>query len=207
MIALATKVFLTLFVLLDPVGLAPLFLGLTPGRTSAERERLARRAVLVAGALLLLFSVGGSWLLGTLGITLDAFRIAGGVLLFRISVDMVFAHLERETPEEKDEARARQDISIFPLAIPLIAGPAALASVMILAGEAAAKGPWGPPVALIVGTAAIASVYLALRLASPIDKLLGQTGINVVTRVLGILLAALATQYVADGVRGLLGAK
>ncbi len=203
MIALATKVFLTLFVLLDPVGLAPLFLGLTASRTPAERERIARRAVFVASGLLLLFALAGTWLLGTLGITLDAFRIAGGVLLFRISVDMVFAQLERETREEEDEARVRQDISIFPLAIPLIAGPAALASVMILAGEARAL-PWGLPVALLVGAAALASVYLALRLASPIAKLLGQTGINVVTRVLGILLAALATQYVADGIRGFL---
>jgi len=202
-IALATKVFLTLFVLLDPVGLAPLFLGLTANRTPEERKRIARRAVALAGGLLLLFALAGTWLLGTLGITLDAFRIAGGVLLFRIAVDMVFAQLERETPEEEHEARARQDITIFPLAIPLIAGPAALASVMILAGEARVI-PWGLPVALFVGGVALLSVYLALRLASPIAKLLGQTGINVVTRVLGILLAALATQYVADGVRALL---
>jgi multiple antibiotic resistance protein len=156
----------------------------------------------VAGGLLLVFALAGSWLLAGLGISLDAFRVAGGILLFRIAVDMVFAQLERETAEEETEARVRRDISVFPLAIPLIAGPGALASVMILAGEAHAH-PWGLTMVLLVGAGVLALVYVALRLASSISGILGQTGINVVTRVLGVLLAALATQYIADGVRGL----
>jgi multiple antibiotic resistance protein len=125
------------------------------------------------------------------------------VLLFRIAVDMVFAHLERETAVEESEARVRRDISVFPLAIPLIAGPGALASVMILAGEARALA-WGLPMLIGVCTLVLSLVYLALRIATPVAGLLGQTGINVITRVLGVLLAALATQYVADGIRGLL---
>ncbi len=203
MTAFVVRAFLTLLVVLDPVGLAPVFLGLTADRGTAERDRIARRAVAVAAALLLLFGVGGSWLLARLGISLDAFRVAGGVLLFKIAVDMVFAHLERETKAEETEARARQDISVFPLAIPLIAGPGALASLMILAGES--RGHiFGLPILLAVCMLVVTLVYLALRLAARVAKLLGQTGINVVTRVLGVLLAALATQYVADGVRGLL---
>jgi multiple antibiotic resistance protein len=205
MTALAIRVFLTLFVLLDPVGLAPLFLGLTLDRSVEERATIARRAVLVAGGLLLVFALGGTALLSRLGISLDAFRVAGGILLFRISVDMVFAHLERETAAEESEARERRDISIFPLSIPLIAGPGAMASMMILMGEARALA-WGVPIVLGVCALVLLLVYLALRLSSSIAALLGQTGINVVTRVLGVLLAALAAQYVADGVRGLLRA-
>ena len=201
--ALTLRAFLTLFVLLDPVGLAPLFLGLTANRTEPERAHIAKRAVLVAGALLFVFALVGSWLLTNLGISLDAFRVAGGVLLFRIAVDMVFAQLERETPEEASEARARTDISVFPLAIPLIAGPGALASMMILSGEARAA-TWGVPMVLGVCALVLALVFACLRLAGRIAGWLGQTGINVVTRVLGVLLAALAVQFVADGVRGLL---
>ncbi len=201
--AFALRSFLTLFVVLDPIGLAPLFLGLTAQRSLEERDRIARRAVLVAAALLLVFGVGGGWLLARLGISLDAFRVAGGVLLFRIAVDLVFAHLERETAEEESEARARSDVSVFPLAIPLVAGPGALASLLILAGEARAI-PVGLPLVLGVCMLVVGLVYLALRAAARISGLLGQTGINVVTRVLGVLLAALATQYVADGIRGLL---
>jgi len=197
------RAFLTLFVLLDPVGLAPLFLGLAGQRSAGERRQIALRAVLVAAGVLFVFAVGGSWILASLGISLDAFRVAGGVLLFRIAVDMVFAHLERETAAEESEARARRDISVFPLAIPLIAGPGALASVMILAGEARAFA-WGMPMVIGVCALVLLLVYLALRVATPVARLLGQTGINVVTRVLGVLLAALATQYVADGIRGLL---
>src|SRR5688500_4303753 len=123
---------------MDPVGLGPLFLGLAGERSAAQRLAVARKAVLVASGIMLVFTVGGTALLRYLHISLDAFRVAGGVLLFRIAVDMVFAQHERETEEEEREARTRRDISVFPLAIPLIAGPGALASVMILAGEARA---------------------------------------------------------------------
>jgi len=160
----------------------------------------------VAGVVLFGFAVGGAWLLEKLDISMDAFRIAGGILLFRIAVGMVLvAPHERETQEEEEEARTRSDVSVFPLAIPLIAGPGALASTMILVGQA------GNDVRLLaavftMAAAVLALTWLALRLASSLGRVLRRTGVNVVTRVLGVLLAALAVQYVADGVRGLLRA-
>lgn len=203
MTAFAIKTFLTLLVVVDPVSLAPVFLALASGRTAGEQARIARKAVLVAGGVLIAFAVGGAWLLERLGISLDAFGLAGGILLFRIAVDMVFAQHERETPEEEAEARQRDDISVFPLAIPLIAGPGALASVMILAGEAH-RHRYGLALVLAMAAVVLLMSYAAFRLASGVGRVLGHTGVNVVTRVLGILLAALAVQYVADGVRGLL---
>jgi multiple antibiotic resistance protein len=204
MAGLAVKSFLTLFVVMDPVGLAPVFLALAGGRAEADRRRISKRAILVAGGLLAAFGAGGSWLLQRLDISMDAFRVAGGILLFLLAIDMVLAQHERETKEEEEESRSRSDISVFPLAIPMIAGPGTLASLMILVTEAR---PYRLGLALVLGTAAVvlALSYLALRLAGPLARLLGQTGVNVVTRVLGVLLAALAVQYVADGARGLLG--
>lgn len=204
MTGLAIRTFLTMFVVIDPIGLVPMFLALAGGRDAAEKRRLALRAVLVAGGILVAFGLGGAWLLGRLGISLDAFRVAGGVLLFRIAVQMVFASYERETKAEKDEARIRQDISVFPLAIPIIAGPGAIASLMILVGEAKAY-PLGFVLVLAMTGIVLVLAHMALVVSEPIGRLLGQTGVNVVTRVLGVLLAALAVQYVADGARGLFG--
>jgi MarC family membrane protein len=204
MSTLALKAFLTLLVVMDPVGLAPIFLGLAGSRSPAELRRVAAKAVIVAGGLLAAFGVGGAWLLRYLGISMDAFRVAGGILLFLIAVDMVLAKNERETEEEEAESRSRDDISVFPLAIPMIAGPGALASLMILANEAHARR-LGLALVLAMAALVLALCYLALRLAGGVARILGQTGVNVVTRVLGVLLAALAVQYVADGVRSLLG--
>ncbi len=203
---LALRAFLTLFVVVDPVGIAPAFLGLAGSRPAAEQARIARRAVVVAGVVLFGFAGGGAWLLDRLDISMDAFRIAGGILLFRIAVGMVLAapH-ERETQEEEEEARSRADVSVFPLAIPLIAGPGAMASTMILVGEAGSD-PGLLATVLAMAVAVLAITWLALRLASPLGRILRRTGVNVVTRVLGVLLAALAVQYVADGARGLLRA-
>jgi multiple antibiotic resistance protein len=200
MAGFALRTFLTLLVVMDPIGLGPVFLGLAGDRTAAQRQEVARKAVLVAAGIMLVFTIAGSALLRHLGISLDAFRVAGGVLLFRIAVDMVFAQLERETEEEEREARTRRDISVFPLAIPLIAGPGALASVMILAGEARAH-TGGLLLVLAMTVVVLGLVYLGLALSARTARLLGQTGVNVVTRVLGVLLAALAVQYVADGIR------
>jgi multiple antibiotic resistance protein len=204
-ISLAVRSFLTLLVVMDPVGVSPVFLALAGNRAPSERQRIARKAICVAGGLLVAFAVGGAWLLGHLGISMDAFRIAGGILLFRIAVDMVLGQHERETEEEEAEARARPDISVFPLAIPLIAGPGSLASIMILAGEAHGQS-LGLEIVLAMAAVVLLLCYCALRLSSLLGRLLGQTGVNVITRVLGVLLAALAVQYVADGVRGLLAA-
>ncbi len=202
MVDLAVKSFMTLLVVMDPVALVPMYLALGVAETQASNRRVATRAVLVAGAILVVFALGGVALLEHLGISLHAFRIAGGILLFKIALDMVFAQRERETEEEELEARQRDDISVFPLGIPLLAGPGAMASVMILAGEARSIHEFG--VLVVLGCVAVVLFFswIALYLAGPLSKLLGQTGINVITRILGVLLAALAVQYVADGTLG-----
>jgi len=202
---LAAKALLTLFVVMDPVGLAPVFVALAGGRPAGDQLRTARRAVRVAGGVLLAFALFGPALLEYLGISLDAFRVAGGLLLFKIAVDMVFAHRERETDEEKAEASLRDDISVFPLAIPLLAGPGAMTSVMILTAEARSV-PGGLFVVLGATTAVLLAAYAALVLSGRLARLLGRTGVNVVTRVLGVLLSALAVQYIADGVLDFLDA-
>ncbi len=196
--------FLTLLVVMDPIGLAPAFIALAGQRSQLERNFIARKAVLVAGSIILLFLLGGQALITYLGISLEAFRVAGGVLLFLIALDMVFARESsaKENEDEKKEALERQDISVFPLAIPLIAGPGTLASVMIL--SSAHRGQVLDLLAMVLVIAVVLGLcYLALRLSSQISRLIGRTGVNVVTRVLGVLLAALAVQYVSDGLLGL----
>jgi multiple antibiotic resistance protein len=198
----AARALLTLFVVIDPAGLVPVFVSLASGRPTRVQATIARRAVLIAGGVLLSFALVGGPLLAYLGISVFALRIAGGILLFRIGLDMVFALFRRETPEEEAEARIKPDISVFPLAIPLISGPGALATILILAADA--RGETGL-FALVLGAAAVVLfvAYLVLRASGRIARLLGQTGTNVVTRVLGLILSALAVQYVVDGVVGL----
>lgn len=204
MVEFAIKAFLTLFVLIDPIGLIPLFLGLVGTRSYQEQKKIALRSTLVAGFLILGFAVLGGGILRYLGISLEALKVAGGLLLFKIALDMINAQLERETDEEHAESQSRTDISVFPLAIPLIAGPGTLAGVLILAGSAPA-GIGGVAVVLAMAALVLFLTYWSLRAALKFSSSLGRTGINVITRVLGILLAALAVQYVADGVRVLLG--
>ena len=199
--SLSLQTFLTMLVVMDPIGLAPIFVGLAGTRPSAERRALSLKASLVAGGILLAFGLFGRLLLGRLGISLDAFRVSGGVLLFLIALDMVFARNQRESAEEEREARERPDISVFPLAIPLIAGPGTLASMMILTSETHGSALLLGAVLLVTGLVLLLC-YLALRLSGQIARVIGLTGVHVVTRVLGVLLGALAVQYVADGVRG-----
>jgi multiple antibiotic resistance protein len=194
----ALRALITLLVVIDPAGLLPAYVALTGGRVARTRPSVAGRAVIIAGIVLIAFAVVGGPLLAYLGVSLGALQIAGGILLFRIAMDMVFAQLRRETAAEEAESRARDDISVFPLAIPLIAGPGALASVLILTTEAEGDlDRYG--VVLLAGVFVLLVAYLFLRVAKGLTTLLGQTGINVGTRVLGLVLAALAVQYVADG--------
>lgn len=203
--ALATQTFLTMVVVMDPIGLAPIFIGLAGNRPSFERRKMAIKATAVAGVIIFLFAFFGQSLLSHLGISIHSFKIAGGILLFLIALDMVFARPSgaKETEEEEKEAQNRQDPSVFPLAIPLIAGPGTLASIMILATKAS-----GHILDLVVVMAVTAIVlalcYLALRLSGQIARVIGLTGVHVVTRVLGVLLGALAVQYVADGAWGII---
>jgi multiple antibiotic resistance protein len=194
----ALRAFVTVFVVVDPAGLVPAYLALVAGRSPATAANVAARAVVIAGVVLALFAVGGGPLLSYLGIGLGALQVAGGILLFRIAVDMVFAQLRRETPAEAAEARGREDISVFPLAIPLIAGPGALASVLILTTQANGD-PGRSGVVLVAVAAVLAIAYGFLRVSGRLERILGKTGINVVTRVLGLVLAAMAVQYVVDG--------
>lgn len=196
--------FATLFVVIDPPGLVPLFIALTQGMDSAHRRRLALRACLIAAFLLTLFGVAGEAILGFIGISMPAFRIAGGILLFLTALDMLF---ERRTQRrEGQKVEHDHDPSVFPLATPLIAGPGAIASMILLVGQGG--GTWGATVAVILLMALVLAVTFLFLLASPpLERLLGRTGTIVITRLLGMLLAALSVQFVIDGVRqtGLVG--
>jgi multiple antibiotic resistance protein len=189
--------FVTLLVVIDTIAIAPLFLAMTPNMTSAQRERIARRAVLVAGLILVVFALLGSELLGAIGISMAAFRIAGGILLFLTALDMLF---ERRTKRRADTSEAtphEDDPSVFPLAIPLIAGPGAIASVILLIG----RKPGGEGLVIILGMTAIILLvmYIMLRLSSRLEQAMGKVAINVFTRIFGMLLAALSVQFVLDG--------
>lgn len=192
----------TMLVTLDPPGLAPVFLGLTVGMTGIQRRHVAFRGSLIAFGILALFALFGSNVLGLLGISIGAFRIAGGLLLFWISFEMVFEK-RQERKEKTSQAAITIDhlhnIAVFPLALPLIAGPGAISATVLLAG--AFPGPLDRTrligvIALIMGL-----VYVTLLVAERLDRFLGVTGRAILTRLLGVILAALSVQFVLDGVR------
>ena len=194
--------FFTLFVVIDPIGLAPMFLALTKGMQSRERRAVALRAVAIAGAILTLFALFGEAVLGFMGISMPAFRIAGGVLLFLTALDMLF---ERRTKRRQGQAHSDNDPSVFPLATPLIAGPGAMATMILLTGSA--EGDWALMAAMLAVMATVLAVVLvAFFVGASVEKFLGDTGINVITRLLGMLLAALAVQFVLDGLSEMLRA-
>ncbi len=197
--AVLITTFVTLFIVLDPIALAPLFLALTRGMSARTRRVIAIRACVVSGALLCVFGAFGEAVLNFIGISMPAFRIAGGILLFLTALDMLF---ERRTARREDTAEQddHDDPSIFPLAIPLIAGPGAIATIILLTGEH--QGLSG--LAWVLGTmlVVLTMVFISFLGAGLLERVLGKTGINVVTRVLGMLLAALAVQFVLDGLRG-----
>ncbi len=199
---------MTLLVTVDPIGTAPMFAALTAAHTLQERRRIALRGVAIAAGILLGFALCGEVLLGALGIELAAFRIAGGVLLLLLSIDMLMVRhsgLRTTTASEEEESGQRADISVFPLAIPLIAGPGALTSVVLL--MSAAGGELGRSAVVLGELLLVLAFTLVCFLgASRLLKVLGITGVNVVTRVSGLLLAALAVQFVIDGVRAVLRA-
>jgi multiple antibiotic resistance protein len=201
MVEFALSAFILVIVVIEPFALAPLFSALTALETPEQRRRTAIKSVLIAGGLLAIFTFFGSTVLSLLGIGMPAFRIAGGVLLFLIAVDMLFVRnsgLRTTTVQEQREAAQRADISVFPLAIPLISGPGALTTVMLLSDQGGDHGVW-----IVLG---VVIVVLAITLAmffsaDRIQRVLGETGTNVITRVMGIVLAALAMQFVIDGMQ------
>lgn len=188
--------FITLFVVIDPIGLAPLFVALTKGEDTANRRSIAIRATLISGGLLVLFGLFGEAVLGFAGISMAAFRIAGGILLFLTALDMLF---ERRTKRRKGQASSENDPSVFPLATPLIAGPGSIATMILLTGEAG--GDWTIIGAvMLVLLAVLLMVLLMFLSANLLERALGDTGTNVVSRLLGMLLAALSVQFVIDGI-------
>ncbi|TGD62862.1 MarC family protein [Tabrizicola sp. WMC-M-20] len=190
--------FATLFVVIDPPGLVPLFIALTRGMTADQRRAMAQRACLIAAALLTLFGLAGEAILGFIGISMSAFRIAGGILLFLTALDMLFER--RTTRREGQTVDEDHDPSVFPLATPLIAGPGAIASIILLIGQGG--GDWSATFAVLGLTWGMIFVTFLFLLASPpLERMLGRTGTIVITRLLGMLLAALSVQFVIDGIR------
>ncbi len=201
MIDLLVSTFVILLVVIDPIGLTPMFAALTHGGTPAYKRRMAFKGTALAAAVLVVFVLVGDGLLRSLGISLAAFRIAGGILLFLLAIDMVFARhsgLRSTTLREQAEAEQRKDISVFPLAIPLIAGPGAITTVLLTIGSQPSL--MTSLLFLLVLSLVLLLTLGALLLAPRIMSVLGETGANVVTRTLGIVLAALAVQFILDGI-------
>lgn len=205
---LALNAFATLFVTIDPIGMLPLFIALTQGMNAAERRMVAFRGAFIALALLLLFVFAGTAILDTLGITLHAFRIAGGFLLFYIAFEMIFEKRQERHEKASKTAITEDDIAnvaAFPLAIPLIAGPGSISAVILLSGELdSGVSSYGMLIGAVVAVLAI--LVAMFMVATPIDKFLGITGRMVMTRLMGVLLAALSVQFVIDGASALLRA-
>ena len=200
----AISALVTLLVVVDPVGLAPTFLAVTEGLPGRARQSVALRSSMIAGAILIGSALIGDWLFRTLGISLPAFRIAGGLLLFRIAFEMVFGvRMRREgrAAEQAIEEHVR-NIAAFPLAIPLMAGPGAITATVLLAGRAHDSLLLGGLLLAVVAAVAL-SCFVAFYFAEQISRLLGMTGNIVLSRLLGVLLAALAVQFVVDGIRAI----
>lgn len=201
------KFFVLFLVVVEPLSLVPIFAVLSSEQDAAYRYRMASRAVLISSCICLVFAVAGAQLLRILGIGLPAFRIGSGILLFLIALDMVFARasaIRTTTTREQDEVKSRQDISVFPLAFPLITGPGALATILLAFGEA--NHSWRLFLGLTLAMMLVLLLaWLAMRLAEPMMRVMGITGANVISRLFGVILAALGVQYVIDGVIGAVG--
>ncbi|WP_417261531.1 MarC family protein [Celeribacter sp.] len=195
--------FMTLFVIIDPIGLAPLFVALTQGASAKHRRAIGLRAVLIAFVILTLFGLFGDHVLEFVGISMPAFRIAGGLLLFLTALEMLFEKRSKRRSEhaEHPEHQPVEDPSVFPLATPLLAGPGAITSMILLIDQA--DGVSGVLLMLGVMVAVLGVCLIFFALSNVMERGLGATGINVVTRLMGMLLAALSVQFVADGIKAL----
>ena len=201
---LLLNAFVTLLVTIDPPGLAPLFLALTGGMNRAERFQVSLRGSIIGFSILALFAVAGAQILSMFGITLAAFRIAGGLLLFWISFEMIFALRQDRKGKSADAAITIdhiRNIAAFPLALPLIAGPGAISATVLLSSSFPAFT--GTMMLLGILAACLTITFVVLVLAERIDQFLGETGRSILTRLLGVILAALAVQFVADGIKAL----
>jgi multiple antibiotic resistance protein len=194
----------TLFFVVDPMAAAPMFITMTANDSPAHKRRTALRAGIGTFVTLALFAAIGGWIFRLLGISLGAFQIAGGILLFLLAVDMLRAERSRQrtSPEEEHEGLDKPDVSLFPLTIPMLAGPGSISTVMLLMSRVEHVWHYG----VIMGAITLTAIgsYNVLRGAGFLEKRLGQTGINVMQRVMGLILAAIAVQFVVDGIRGVL---
>lgn len=198
------KFFVVFLVVVEPLSLVPVFASLTLNHSPEYRGQVAAKAVFISAIICILFAFGGAQLLRVLGISLSAFRIGAGALLFLIALDMAFARsspIRNTREDESDESKQRQDISVFPLAFPLITGPGAMATIILAFGESGR--PWwvyaGQGAAMLV---VLGAAWLTMRLANPLMRVVGVTGANVISRLFGVILAALAVQYIIDGIKG-----
>jgi multiple antibiotic resistance protein len=194
--------FVTLLVVVDPFGIVPIFAVLTTGVSPSQRQSILTRAVGIALAVALFFLAGGRITLAYLGVTVHAFAISGGLLLFATALSMLFGQRAGlQAPEPREKTKAAEDVSIFPLAIPLLSGPGALTTILLLTDQAR-----GNPRRIAALGAAVVAVFgvawLVLKLGRRLVDWIGEGGLHVITRVMGIVLAALAVQYVLDGVTG-----
>lgn len=202
MLEAALVAFTTFFATIGPLDTAALFPAMTPQNTARERRSMARKGCLIGGGILLFFAIFGEGVLRAFGITLPALRTAGGILLLLIAIDMVFARNSggtTATADERAEAATKHDISVFPLATPLIAGPGAIGAAILLVAEAQ-RDPLR--IAVVIGAllAVVLVTFVLLLASTQVQKLLGVTGLHVITRVMGVLLAALAVQFLFDGI-------
>jgi multiple antibiotic resistance protein len=203
MLETALVAFTTFFATIGPPDVAALFAALTTENTVKERRAIALRGTMIAAGVLLFFALFGDFVLTHFGITLAALRTAGGILLLLIAIDMVFARPSggtTTTREETAEAATKQDISVFPLATPLIAGPGAIGAAILLVADAQGERLL---IAMVIAAlvAVLALTFALMLMASQVQKLLGVTGLHVISRVIGVLLAALAVQFIFDGIR------
>lgn len=202
------KFFVVFFLVVEPISLVPLFASLTEGASDSYRRRMAIKAVLVAGGIILLFALTGAAFLGALGISIDAFRIFGGLLLFLVALEMVFARESgtRTSTDEQAESRRRADISVFPLAFPFLSGPGALTTILLWFGPVSVSREPLLFAALMMAAALVLVVSLLMMLgAERMMRVLGATGANVANRLLGVVLGALAVQFVIDGIKASFG--
>ena len=204
MIEAFLKFFVVFFVVVSPISILPEFASLTDGATTAYKKRMAVKATVISAMIVVLFAVAGTALLDAMGISIQSFRIFGGVLLFLVALEMVFARESgtRTSADEQAESRRRADISVFPLAFPLLAGPGALTTILLAFGRVS---PWQEPltflVLLLAAWVVLAIAFVLMLSAERVTRLIGQTGSNVANRLLGVVLGALAVQFVVDGIR------
>ncbi|HEV8444663.1 MAG TPA: MarC family protein [Steroidobacteraceae bacterium] len=204
MLEQALKFFIVFFVVVEPISLIPVFSGLTEGASAAYRHKMALKSVLVASGILLLFALVGAGFLSAMGIAIDSFRIFGGLLLFLIALEMVFARESgtRTSSDEKVESKKRADISVFPLAFPFMAGPGALTTMLLWFGPIpVTQRPLQFLLMFACALLVLASCLLAMWVSGPLMRIIGVTGTNVANRLFGVVLGALAVQFVVDGLR------